>query len=479
MTRVPILILCIPALAAAQSRRDMWPPPLPPAPASAASVPAALNAPVPASPPALPPITDDELRTQLRATSELLARHEAELRELRAALSAKATPLPTPPPPDAASQHWYERLAIRGYLQVRSNQIPSGVDNPNLINEQGDKSIGGVGGIFIRRARLILFGDVHPRLSIYFQPDFANSISDQLHIGMLRDFYADVFLDRKKEFRFRVGQSKVPFGFENMQSSQNRIALDRSDALNSAAPNERDLGLFFYWAPAHIRSRFKYLVDSGLKGSGDFGVIGIGAYNGQSINRPELNKYPHVVARVTWPFAIGNQILEVGGGGYYGNFTVKLENAKDGTKFTAAESDLSLRDARGHVSVVLYPQPVGVAFEYNVGVGPSLGADAESTVVDSRLLYGGYLQLMAKFDRVAHTVSMIPYLRGSMYDGGKKHFTNAPRYRTRELELGIEWQLMKAFEIVAAYMLADRTSDKYPYQQEYGHVTRLHAQVNY
>jgi hypothetical protein len=37
-----------------------------------------------------------------------------------------------------------------------------------------------------------------------------------------------------KEYRVRIGQSKVPYGFENLQSSQNRLSLDRNDALNSA-----------------------------------------------------------------------------------------------------------------------------------------------------------------------------------------------------------------------------------------------------
>jgi phosphate-selective porin len=74
-----------------------------------------------------------------------------------------------------------------------------------------------------------------------------------------------------KEFRLRVGQSKVPFGFENLQSSQNRLTLDRNDALNSAVANERDLGAFFYW-PSKIRERFAMLVKDGYKGSGDYGV---------------------------------------------------------------------------------------------------------------------------------------------------------------------------------------------------------------
>ncbi len=498
MTRLLLLLPFLPSLALAQSlptESAASPPQLPPTPirgnppSPLPDRPAAVTSQVavpPAQTTAIPstgteaqtavPMSPEELQRKLAATTEALARHDAELRDLRAALAA-STNKPSPPP--GTSENWYERLSIRGYLQVRYNQIPSGVNNENLINDQGDKSIGGTGGIYIRRARLIVSGDVHPQVSVYIQPDFASAINDQLNVGIVRDYYADIFLDRKREFRFRVGQSKVPFGFENMQSSQNRVALDRTDGINSAVPNERELGLFFYWAPAHIRSRFKYLVDSGLKGSGDFGVIGLGVYNGQIINRAETNKTPHAVLRVTWPFEIRNQILELGTGGYYGLYTVKLETAKDGTKYTSTADDNNITEARGHVSAVLYPKPIGVAFEYNAGVGPSLGVDAEKTVVASRFLHGGYLQLMARFERVAKTVALTPYVRASLYEGGKKQYANAPHYSIRELEFGLEWQILRALEIVGAYMIADRTSDKYPYNQEYGHVTRLQVQVNY
>jgi hypothetical protein len=92
----------------------------------------------------------------------------------------------------------------------------------------------------------------------------------------------------------RVGQSKPPFGFENLQSSQNRLALDRADALNSATPGERDLGAFFYYAPPEARRRSKHLVSSGLKGSGDYGVVGLGVYNGQGINQREGRRPSHM-----------------------------------------------------------------------------------------------------------------------------------------------------------------------------------------
>lgn len=441
-------------------------------------------APVVAPPPAAPSEKEDELRRQLQIRDAQLARHETELAELRALLTSRLPALATQPPPpspapaESDTSAWYHRLQIRGYLQIRYNQIPSAASNENLINEQGDKSIGKNGGFYIRRARVILFGDVHPRVSVYIQPDFASAIGDQFNVGIVRDFYADVFLDRKKEFRLRIGQSKIPFGFENLQSSQNRIPPDRSDALNSAWQNERDLGVFFYWAPAHIRSRFRHLVESGLKGSGDYGVVGFGVFNGQLLNRAEANAFPHVIARVTWPFALGSQFLELGGGGYYGKYTVKLESPKDGPPITSASADNTFDDARGHISAVLFPKPFGLISEFNIGISPSLGID-EPNRVDSRFLYGGYVQAMWRFAHLLGTPALIPFVRGTLYSGGKKFFTNAPHYEVREVEFGAEWQLVPAFEVVVAYLIADRTSDKYPYKQESGHVTRLHMQINY
>ena len=44
---------------------------------------------------------------------------------------------------------------------------------------------------------------------------------------------------------------------ELLQSSSNRLPLDRTDGINSAFINERDLGAFFYFETPAVRRRFK------------------------------------------------------------------------------------------------------------------------------------------------------------------------------------------------------------------------------
>lgn len=235
-------------------------------------------------------------------------------------------------PTTEAKKQWFESFSIRGYLQVRYNRLLE--TNNQLKCEQCDRSWGENGGFFIRRARIIFSGNIHDRVYMYIQPDFASSAATtNLHFAQIRDAYFDVALDAKKEFRFRIGQSKVPFGFENMQSSQNRLPLDRNDALNSAVSNERDLGVFFYWAPEKTRTLMKKLVDDGLKGSGDYGVFGFGAFNGQTANRPEGNNKPHIVARVSYPIEIKNQIIEPSIQAYTGDWTIPTENLSAGVKY--------------------------------------------------------------------------------------------------------------------------------------------------
>jgi len=262
----------------------------------------------------------------------------------------------------------------------------------------------------------------------------------QIILGQLRDAYVDLGLDSKNEFRLRVGQSKIPFGFENMQSSQNRLPLDRNDALNSAASNERDLGVFFYWAPKKIRTLFSSLVNDGLKGSGDYGVFSVGLYNGQTANRTEANNTPHIVSRFSYPFTINSQIVEMGIQGYTGQYVLTPDLINAGVKIAPTRSFLDQRVAG---TFVLYPKPFGIQAEYNVGKGPQFNKTTDSVEVKS--LNGGYVTASYKTQYGKHVI--IPFSRIQYYKGGKKHEMDAMAYDVKEFEIGVEWQPNKICRI--------------------------------
>ena len=379
-------------------------------------------------------------------------------------------------------EHWYDNIGLRGYVQVRYNGLLS--TNDKVACDQCDKSWGTTStapdaksnnGFFIRRARLVFSGQIHPNVYIYIQPDLASSPASGVnHFMQIRDAYFDLSFDKKKEFRVRLGQSKVPYGFENMQSSQNRLTLDRNDALNSAVANERDLGAFFYWAPSEVRERFAMLVKDGYKGSGDYGVFAFGAYNGQTANKSEANRNLHVVTRVSYPFVVGNQIIEPGIQAYTGKWAFTNELS---TGVTTANK-INTLDQRVAASFVLYPKPFGVQAEYNIGKGPRYNKVTNS--VDVSHLEGGYVTLNYKWDLPKHHL-LYPFAKFQYYNGGKKFEKDARSYVVRDYELGLEWQPFKAFELVAEWVIADRTFEDSALlnNRQRGNLLRLQAQFNF
>ena len=369
--------------------------------------------------------------------------------------------------------HWSDKITIRGYTQVRNNRLFE--SNSDLVSEQGDKSIGNKQGFFIRRMRIIFFGQLSDNVYFYIQPDFASSASStSLHFAQLRDAYFDVSLDKKREFRFRIGQSKVPYGFENLQSSQNRLPFDRNDALNSAVSNERDLGVFFMYCPKKVRELYSSFVNDGLKGSGDYGIFSFGLYNGQVANKPELNNNSHIVSRLTYPVKLGNQIIEPGIQAYSGMWVMPKDQITSTTKVVKSYEYL---DQRYAASLVLYPKPFGIQAEYTIGKGPEYDAGKDSILTKN--LKGGYVTLSYIIKIKKHII--IPFVRGSTYQGGKKHELDARSYRVDEIEGGIEYQPFKNFEFTAAYLYSDRTTSDRTKENNYqfGSLLRLQAQLNF
>ena len=370
----------------------------------------------------------------------------------------------------ATTEKWYDKISIRGYTQFRYNAT---VDDKKLVDEY-DSSIGDNTGFLVRRARIVISGDIHERVSLYLQTDFGQGVSavsgtanNNQNFAQLRDLYADVFLTKDKEFRIRAGISKVPFGFDVLQSSQNRAAFDRSDAINSAAPNERDTGLFLYYTPVETRKLFRSLVEKGLKGSGDYGILGVGVYNGQTLNVTERNDNKHVVLHATYPFELPyGQIVQVGADAYRG-----LINVPVGPGVTIPDGG-NINDERIGTHFVLYPQPFGLQAEWNWGRGPEL--NAARTAVQEGYLQGGYVQAMYKWDNI------LPYVRWQEYNGGKKNRTNSPFNVVRETELGVEYQINRALELTVAYAWMKRTDTiNAPYAIHDGQVLRFQLQWNY
>jgi hypothetical protein len=401
-----------------------------------------------------------------------------------------------PAAPSSPAKKWYEKIALRGYSQFRYNEVLTRDDDSAPPQHVGDRSVSENQTFFVRRARMIFYGDISEHMYLYIQPDLAvtpTGSPDANHFAQIRDVYADLYIDTDKVYRVRVGQSKVPFGWENMQSSSNRLPLDRSDSLNSAARNERDLGIFFYWTPRYAQDFFKDVMDEGLKGSGNYGMFGFGAYAGQGGSFQEQNDNVHFITRLTVPYQFeGGQRVEAAVQAYTGRYTVLSSPIRPLGMGAAAIRPAGtletgnvrgIRDERIAWTGVWYPQPLGFQAEWNVGRGPGLN-DSQTAVVE-RALYGGYAMTMYKLDTDCYG-TLIPFARWNLYKGGYKPERNAPFSFIDEWELGLEWQFNPQMELVSMYTITDRTNTvamsgpgEVSYRQFDGQLLRFQFQITY
>lgn len=395
----------------------------------------------------------------------------------------------------AKEKKWYDKLSIRGYTQIRMNETVQEDSRKAPAQSPNDGSVGDSRNVLIRRARIIISGDVSEYMAVYIQTDLAANVPgspDSNQFTQLRDLYADLYFDKTKIHRVRVGQSKIPFGWENLQSSSNRIPLDRDDGINTAARNERDLGLFYYYTPLQAQELYKVAIDKNLKGSGNYGVFGIGFYNGQGGSFLEQNNNVHTIARLNYPFLVGDkQIVELGVQAYTGKYTVLSSTLRANGRGASIRPANTLetgdragtRDERIGWSAILLPQPFGFQAEWNVGRGPAL--NNAQTAVEETSLQGGYVMALYKYD-TEHSGTFFPFIRYQYYRGGFKAERNAPYGRVNETEIGLEWQPRKEYEFTVVYTNTDRTNTSTAdrvgftnYRQFDGDLLRMQLQINY
>jgi hypothetical protein len=216
------------------------------------------------------------------------------------------------------------------------------------------------------------------------------------------------------------------------------------------------------------------LVQDGYKGSGDYGVFGIGAYNGQTANRPTMNNSQHVAMRLTYPFEYKGQIFEPSIQAYTGMVTIMPSQITPGVQ---TNHNATYVDKRIAVTSVLYPRPFGFQAEYNWGIGPEFNKHNNS--IEALPLHGGYLTLNAMLHYKNQLI--YPFFRGHYYEGGKKHERDSRSHRVTEYEIGIEWLPYKNFEIVAMYTISSRRFEDglNLENKQVGSLLRLQFQVNF
>jgi hypothetical protein len=406
-------------------------------------------------------------------------------------IAAAPPPVAPPEPPVAVaaaqatprSAHWYDRIRLRGYAQLRANEIVAGdataPDGLSRLRSVADGGISDRGNFSFRRIRLVMQGDLSDRLSFYFQPDFAVAVSNQTAgepreaFAQLRDAYVDWFLDDAKSWQVRFGQAKVPFGWENLQSSSNRVPIDRTDAINSAVPGERDIGITLFYTPPRFQRIWNRLEEDGQKLFGNYGAFSLSVYNGQGTNRRESNNGLMTVAMATWPIELGGaldgQVIELGGALLRNDFQPELRSG--GVSATA------FREERVGLHAILYPQPFGIQAEWNWGKGPEY--DAALGAIAEKPLTGGYVQTMFRI-KDSPLGEVTPFARWQHYRGGWKAALNAPRLETDDWEIGAEFQFADPIELTLAYAhMRRREADERRTGQAEGDVIRAQLQWNY
>jgi hypothetical protein len=228
---------------------------------------------------------------------------------------------------------WTDTVKVSGYTQVRWQHYPDGEDPDNEF--------------LLRRARLKVTANPLDRIEGQFE-----LAADEGEVDVT-DAWLQYSLGEESEWRVRGGQQRIPFGFEVPQSTQLVIPLEISWVGRTMFPGSRDLGAVVYWTDSDDREVFEQAKKTDF-GTGDYGNVAIGLFNGQGMSEGEANDNKTVCVRVAKPFDLFDGYAEAGLSYWAGKYYSE-----------AAAQDVD--DTLFGAHLYLAPNPVGLQAEYYNG----------------------------------------------------------------------------------------------------------------
>jgi hypothetical protein len=231
---------------------------------------------------------------------------------------------------------WTDTLKVGGYGQARWQFYP------NAAAGKKDNEF------LVRRARTVFDFTPTKRAEVYLQTDVGQGKVE------VRDAWAQYTVGANMASRFRMGQQKVPFGYETPQSSGSRLPLERNWLTRNEIPGERDTGLVYYWTQPADKELFDFAKKNEWA-PGDYGTIAVGAFNGEGQNVDEVNSSKHLSIRYAKPFWLGKDRYAEAGASYYTG------------KYVSAAASKEFTDNMLGVHFFLAPHPLGLQAEYYNG----------------------------------------------------------------------------------------------------------------
>lgn len=291
-------------------------------------------------------------------------------------------------------------------------------------------------GFRIRRARMVVSGDLHPKISYKMQGDFSGS-----------PLLLDAWLKWKLSdaFSVQLGQFKFPFSMESKITPMDLEYTDYGEAIQKLSgykdicgvgKNGRDIGLMFSGKLLLLNSvkevdRKHYLIGYSL-----------GVFNGNGINITDANLQKDLVCKVDlYPFPFLPDWI----------FSASMYKGV----FKNDEHGNYLRE-RYAVGLGYDNRKLVLRFEYLWGI-TSLDAPDENLYCQPTDANGGYAQLGYWFDFKCYNWQqrLMPYLRYDFFSNDQAGMIDKS-YISSVYSLGFRYNMTSSLHSKVAYSLKEK-----------------------